>query len=191
MFKFKDDYQSIPKARGYLILLISLIFSLNLFAKENCEECSEATKPLQKDQLCKDNDFIYQACSDQLSKVKTKITFSIDNQKVLLMVFGANWCPPCQKADQNFQELELSSDVFDYAEIVHIGLSDIQFRKSQTGEEVLSYLINQYQFQHKIIAFPTVVAFNFNNNKSKSTHRLPKDLTSFEKTIKNLIESVQ
>ncbi len=187
---FFEDLYVVRKPATLFVVFATLVFSLNLFATEDCKECAEVGIPFQQDELCKDNDFIYQSCSDQLSKLKAKIKLSIENQKVLLMVFGANWCPPCQKADQNFQELELISDLFDYADIVHIGLSDVQSRKSLSGEEVLTYLKYHYPFQHKIIAYPTVVAFNFNNNKSKSSYRIPKDLAAFEKAIKGLVEAV-
>ena len=110
------------------------------------EDAARAAKPSRP------SDAVYRVCDDQMAILAQGLADARASGKLLLVKFGATWCPWCatlQKLMPTTEILGRTGDTFDYGAKFHpieIGLSSIYKGKKAdipSGEAVLSWTLKR------------------------------------------------
>ena len=116
-------------------------FELPVPCREDAERASKRARP---------NDAVYEVCADQMSVFARAMAEAKARDKLLLVTFGATWCPWCstlQKAMPGGELLGHKSAALDLGKAFHhveIGLSMLHAGKKAdipSGEAVLAHVL--------------------------------------------------
>lgn len=177
-------YSRRKKYKKILSFVFGLSLILTLVAQAKTMESTE-----QQGQVCTDNNLIYHTCSDQLSTFKKQFEKSNKSKSKLLIVFGANWCPPCRKLSQNLEDASVLDKSVASLDRIHVGMSDMKGMDSTSGQQVLEYL-NKVSGSHiKINYYPTVFIIDFEKGEILNIDRYPMaDINKFTDFFKKIIK---
>lgn len=110
------------------------------------EDAARASKPSRP------NDAAYQVCADQMAVFATGLAEAKASGKLLLVTFGATWCPWCATLQNLLPTKEVlgrTGDALDYGRTFHhieIGLSTVYKGKKAdipSGEAVLAWTLQR------------------------------------------------
>ncbi len=123
-------------------------------------DAARASKPARPQQAA------YQVCADQMALFRQGLDTARASGKLLLITFGATWCPWCAALQRKINTPEVlghKGDTLHYAATYHlleIGLStlhDAQQSVIPSGEDVLGAVLKRTSVKIRAIPFVAVV----------------------------------
>lgn len=121
---------SIFKPVVILSLFLNLILSSMSYAQTDIETS-----------ICNDNQKIYKVCSDQIAIYEQQHLIAIRERKLLVLVFGADWCPWCNSLNKLFNEESFIKNINRSMRFQEIGIYMYNSgKKVESGFTILSRL---------------------------------------------------
>lgn len=134
-----------------LALSISLL-SLSSFAAENCNDTRR----------------IYKVCSDQSIPHQAILKRALEEEKLVLIKFGADWCSWCHSLHTLFNTQTFWESLNNQVLLSEIGVYMYDSAtKVESGRDILQELLSVNQKDSSIVTgFPFLVVVNPQDNKS-------------------------
>lgn len=117
-----------------VLSLISLIFSI----------CLTTTFAMATEQSsgCDDSNRIYKVCTDQNQIIEKYYSTAQSENKLVLITFGADWCPWCKSLNRIFSESEVWSQLDGSVVNSEIGVNDISGKNVESGLKIITDLLS-------------------------------------------------
>lgn len=133
-----------------IVLLFAISFlSLNSIASEQCDDQGK----------------VYKSCSDQYEIFDSTKEKALENNQVILVDFGANWCGWCRSLHGVFEEKSFLEAFKGQMRVVEIELSDDEGVVSESGKRVLNALRSLVDEKIKVEGIPFVAMYNPANDQ--------------------------
>jgi len=114
---------------------------------------------------CDDAGKIYRVCRDQQGLYKEAAEKAVAEKKLLLVVFGADWCPWCRSLNTMLSTPELREKMAPGTELVEIGLFQDQ-EKLPSGEAVLEQVAGYSKGKVNRKGIPLMAVVNTEKKKA-------------------------
>jgi len=114
---------------------------------------------------CDDAGKIYRVCQDQQGLYRAAAEKAVAEKKLLLVVFGADWCPWCRSLNTMLSTEELREKMAPGTELVEIGLFQEQ-EKLPSGEAVLDQLAGYSKAKVNRKGIPLLAMVNVEKKKA-------------------------
>ncbi|MCB0414842.1 MAG: thioredoxin family protein, partial [Bdellovibrionales bacterium] len=93
---------------------------------------------------CVDSDKIYKVCSDQEAAFQKKLSEAKKNKKLVLIGFGADWCPWCKAISKLFHDKSFWSTFQTKLVLSEVGVSHYDSRERiLSGFNILNELLKK------------------------------------------------
>lgn len=116
---------------------------------------------------CDDSSKIYKICKDQAPKFTEALDRAKKNNKSLLVVFGADWCPWCVSLNKIFHSDKNKEKVSSKYEVFEVGLYAYDGReKIPSGIAILDQVKKMAQDNRKQNGIPILAVVNPAKNKA-------------------------
>ncbi len=113
---------------------------------------------------CNDKKNVYKVCSDQLEIFNSASAKARTQNKMLIVNFGAEWCPWCHSLHKLFSNDQFKTKLGTKANFVDIALYKKR-DKLASGQKVLKKLISWAESKVKMQGMPFIAILNPRNNK--------------------------
>ena len=147
------------------VIFIAVLFSCAALLSN----CSSPNRKVASDTAatrCNDSTFIYKVCTDQKEIYRQAFADAQQHSELLLITFGADWCPWCRALHSTFQNSAFIEKLPAKTRIVEIGMYIGRTQtKNPTGGDVLRDLIEKSKQQPKVEGFPFLAVVNPLNDK--------------------------
>ncbi|MCB0363788.1 MAG: thioredoxin family protein [Bdellovibrionaceae bacterium] len=115
---------------------------------------------------CNDSGLIYKICSDQQEIFTGALERANASDKILLVKFGADWCPWCRSLHKIFTDPEFIAPLSSQLEVVEIGVYHPKSAdKIPSGIKVLEDIIALSGQQVQVNGVPFLALYNPKNQK--------------------------
>jgi thiol-disulfide isomerase/thioredoxin len=114
---------------------------------------------------CNDHGKIYKVCSDQEATYQNKLSDAKAQNKMLVVVLGADWCPWCVSLHKMLGSPRFGKGFSGKYELVDVGVYNGKV-KVPSGDTILNHLKDQAHYARKIDGIPVLVLVNPQNEKA-------------------------
>ncbi len=172
----------------FLLNKILLFLFLNFFLILNLNILYAKTVVVKNTITCDDSRKIYKVCSDQnLSYMKIHAQ-AVHENKQLVLIFGADWCPWCQSMNKIFQDPKFRTAIDATMIPLEIGIYKPSSREQvESGTLVLNHLFKVNKLDrnaYKGIPLIALVKPNINSKMDKAIFIKTGDLEKNSKAHK-------
>lgn len=146
-----------------LILNFTSFLSLPSFAEAPKNDAKADTKT-----ECNDIDKTYKICSDQTIAYKTTLESAKAEGKLILISFGADWCPWCQALHKTFATPDFQKDYNKSLAVHEIGVFRYDSRvKIESGVNILKGIVESNGKKMEIVdGYPFLVMLRPKDGKA-------------------------
>jgi len=120
---------------------------------------SSAYLPAHGAEACDDNGQIYRVCSDQQEIFSAAVDKAMKEKKMLLLVFGAEWCPWCKSLNTMLTTDELKKTIAKDMVVAEIGLYKNSDRLP-SGDAVLKKIASLSKNKVKKDGIPVMAVYD-------------------------------
>ena len=117
------------------------------------------------DPKCDDSGKVYKICRDQDASYSASLAQAKEQNKMLVVVLGAEWCPWCLSLHHMLSDPSFGGRFGQKFQLTDVGLFEGK-KKIPSGEAVLAKLKNQAHFDKKIDGIPVLAVVNPKNEKA-------------------------
>jgi hypothetical protein len=114
---------------------------------------------------CHDADKVYKVCSDQEESYRADLARAKEQDKMLVVVLGAEWCPWCMSLHHMLSDPAFGGEFAKKFVLGGVALYDGK-KKVPSGESVLARLKAQARFDRKIEGIPVLAMVNPKSEKA-------------------------
>lgn len=127
---------------------------------------SSGTRQMASTPVCDDSQFIYKTCTDQKLLFAEAFQNARTENQLLLVTFGADWCPWCRSLNQIFRNPTFLSKLPAPVQMLEIGMYNGKSQvENPSGSETLGLVIENSKQQPEIQGFPFLALINPANGK--------------------------